>query len=599
MSESRAAVAARAPGGKLEHAVLRQGAMTSSAPSLSDRALGAYLGLAIGDALGATVEFMTAGEIAATYRLHRQIVGGGWLRLKPGRVTDDTEMSLALGGALLARGGWDLRTIAEAFAAWLRSRPRDVGSTCRRGIRRYMLHGTLCAEPAEDDAGNGAVMRNLPVVLASVGDPSACTRRSLEQAHLTHRHPLSDAAVVALARMTLALLEGRGREAGRAEADRLVGRHPEFRFTPWPGRTGGYVVDTVQSVFDTFLNTADFEECLVTVVNRGGDADTAGALAGQLAGALYGIDAIPARWLRRLDPAVNRAIRRQVEGLLALARKGVQAGRLALSVNPTATLPTVFSRCNLSPWIIASREFQEEPQPLELDGVRATERRLFERLAEIESPAERGQVFHDYLSVKFRLHEWPEHRKSARSSLRHSYVQFLLSWGADSNGRAGAVLKAWAESRFGLPASYHQGRLATDPAARERYRHDRMRGATLTVGVTMQLDLLYTFCQEELRRRHPGRRWLTLYRGTHDPEEYEYPEGTGGRGGPVVVRLNNLSSFTADREVAWEFGSSVWEVQVPREKVVFFSGLLPPHLLGGESEFLVLGGDYRVQLLGY
>jgi len=126
--------------------------MTASGPTLHDRALGAYLGLAVGDALGATVEFMTAAEIAAEHRVHRHIVGGGWLRLKPGQVTDDTQMCLALGGALLARGGWDLRAVADAFAAWMRSRPPDIGHTCRRGIRRYLLEGTLVADPADDSA---------------------------------------------------------------------------------------------------------------------------------------------------------------------------------------------------------------------------------------------------------------------------------------------------------------------------------------------------------------------------------------------------------------------------------------------------------------
>jgi ADP-ribosyl-[dinitrogen reductase] hydrolase len=293
--------------------------------SLSDRALGAYLGLAVGDALGATVEFMTAGEIAATYRVHRQIIGGGWLSLKPGKVTDDTQMSLALGGALLAHDAWNLRAIADAFVDWLRSRPMDIGHTCRRGIRRYMLDGSLSAEAAADSAGNGAAMRNLPVVLATLGDAAACNELSLEQAHLTHRHPLSDAAILSLARMTQTMLHGGSIAEGRAVADELAQRHPEFGFAPWPGRTSGYIVDTIQTVFDAFFHAANFEDCLVDVVNRGGDADTTGALAGQLAGALYGAQAIPARWLKRLDPAVSIAIRAQTEGLLALARAGLQA----------------------------------------------------------------------------------------------------------------------------------------------------------------------------------------------------------------------------------------------------------------------------------
>jgi NAD+--dinitrogen-reductase ADP-D-ribosyltransferase len=262
----------------------------------------------------------------------------------------------------------------------------------------------------------------------------------------------------------------------------------------------------------------------------------------------------------------------------------------------------LYNRCNLPPWVIGSGEFQEDPRPLEIEGVVATDRRLFTRLEQVADPVERGQVFHDYLSVKFRLHEWTEHSGLARSSLRHTYISFLHGWGADSNGHSGAVLKAWVESRFGLKATYHKGRLATDEQARERYWNDRMKGAARTVAVAMQLDLLYTFCQQELRRLHPGQRWLTLYRGTHDPEEYAVrnappTEATGRM--LSLVELNNLSSFTSDREIAWEFGSLVWQVRVPLEKIVFFSGLLPRHLLEGEGEYLVLGGAYRVKPLLY
>jgi ADP-ribosyl-[dinitrogen reductase] hydrolase len=295
--------------------------VTPSGLSLSDRALGAYLGLAVGDALGATVEFMTPGEIVATYRIHREVVGGGWLRLRPGQVTDDTQMSLALGGALLARGGWDLRAVAEAFAAWMRSRPVDIGHTCRRGIRRYLLEGSLSAPPATDSAGNGAAMRNLPVAFATLGDPEALVECSLAQAHVTHHHPLSDAATLTLGRMTQSLLRGGSIADCRRLADALAARHPEFGFAPWPGRTTGYIVDTVQTVFDAFFRATSFEGCLVDVVNRGGDADTTGALAGQLAGARYGLQAIPARWLRRVDARVNVAIRIQTAGLLALAAR--------------------------------------------------------------------------------------------------------------------------------------------------------------------------------------------------------------------------------------------------------------------------------------
>lgn len=286
-------------------------------PSLMDRALGAFLGVAIGDALGATVEFYTAGEIAAQYKVHNQIIGGGWLHLKAGRVTDDTEMALALGSALIKSEDWNLKAIADAFVQWMRHRPTDIGNTCRRGIRRYLTDGSLGAEPCEEDAGNGAAMRNIATVLFSLRNEDLLIQRSIEQAHITHNHPKSDAATSTLACMTRQLILGGDNDACYRIARDLITRHPAFRFEPWPGKTSGYIVDTVQTVFDGFFNTNNFEECLVRVVNRGGDSDTTGALAGQLAGARYGAQAIPAHWLKKLDPAIAAAIRDQTAQLLA------------------------------------------------------------------------------------------------------------------------------------------------------------------------------------------------------------------------------------------------------------------------------------------
>lgn len=273
----------------------------------------------MGDALGATVEFMTAREIAAHYKVHNQIIGGGWLRLKPGWVTDDTKMALTLGSALIASEGWNPRAIADSFVAWMRKGPIDIGDTCRRGIVRYLSTGQLCAPLSPEHAGNGAAMRNLPTVFVSLDNEDVLVHRSIEQAHITHNNPKSDAATAALARMTRRILfEGGEAPCDQIAAD-LIARHPEFRFRPWPGRTSGYIVDTLQTVFDGFFNTGSFEDCLVRVVNRGGDADTTGALAGQLAGALYGVQGIPTRWLKALDPSIAAAIYSQTSRLLGLS----------------------------------------------------------------------------------------------------------------------------------------------------------------------------------------------------------------------------------------------------------------------------------------
>ncbi|HZN47888.1 MAG TPA: ADP-ribosyl-[dinitrogen reductase] hydrolase [Ramlibacter sp.] len=292
-----------------------------------DRALGAYLGFAIGDALGATVEFMLPREIQVQFRagggVHRHIIGGGWLKLAPGQVTDDTTMSLALGEALLrgARAGlpFDPGLMAQAFADWLRGRPVDCGNTCRRGIQRFLRDGSLQGPPSEGDGGNGAAMRVLPVVLATLGDEAALQRVALAQARITHHHPMSDAATLGLGRIAQALLAGAGRARALALCEALAASCPAFRFAPYRGRASAYVGDTVPTVLHAFTSQPDFESAVLCAVNRGEDADTTGALVGMLAGAHCGARALPARWLRRLAPAVRHAVADQASALLALA----------------------------------------------------------------------------------------------------------------------------------------------------------------------------------------------------------------------------------------------------------------------------------------
>lgn len=296
---------------------------------LLDRALGAYLGLAVGDALGATVEFMTRGEIKAKYGEHNKIVGGGWLKLKPGQVTDDTAMSLALGRALIRSGGFDAKTVCEEFVGWFRTHPVDIGNTCRRGISRFIHEGTTEKPFNDGDAGNGACMRNLPVVLASLGHPASLSRWTIGQCHVTHNHPLSDAATLAIGSMVQSLLSGGGVKDCRVRANALIAKYRTFNFTPYHGVSSPYIVDTIQTVLHFYFRTDSFLSCLVEVVNQGGDADTTGAIAGVLAGATYGASQIPAEWLRKLDPTVVTEIRSQVSALLALS-EGIRAPIAAL-----------------------------------------------------------------------------------------------------------------------------------------------------------------------------------------------------------------------------------------------------------------------------
>ena len=304
--------------------MLSTGASTSPA-ALADvrgRAYATLLGSALGDALGATVEFCTPSEIRAQYGVLRKIVGGGWLKLKPGEVTDDTQMSLCVARSLAAVG-WSPADIAERFAAWFKGWPIDVGNTCRRGIARYINHGTVAGPFNEGDAGNGAAMRVAPVALATLADGCLLECRAVEQGRITHNHPLSDAACVLIGRLIHMGCTGQSLERLRGEIEDTIVRFPSFRFSPYRGLATAYVVDTMQTVLHHFLSTHSFEECLVATVNQGGDADTTGAIAGAIAGAFYGPAQLPEHWVRKLAPTLVKEIQELSGHLVARSPLGL------------------------------------------------------------------------------------------------------------------------------------------------------------------------------------------------------------------------------------------------------------------------------------
>ena len=284
------------------------------------RAEAAYLGLALGDALGATVEFLTPREISYQYGVHREIRGGGWLGVKPGQVTDDTTMSLALGNAIVADGGKvNALSCARAFDAWMHGKPVDIGNTVRRNLLAFRRSGNPVAVASEHDAGNGAAMRVLPVALATLALDEPEVRLAVRaQAHVTHHNPVSDAACEFIALAVQDFLRGEPlRSVYRRRIQPLITEYPEFAFRRRRRENpSGWIVETMQTVFQSLLETGDFESCLVEVTNRGGDADTTGAIAGMLAAALYGPESIPVRWRKALDPKIRDACRAQARELV-------------------------------------------------------------------------------------------------------------------------------------------------------------------------------------------------------------------------------------------------------------------------------------------
>lgn len=222
---------------------------------------------------------------------------------------------------------------------------------------------------------------------------------------------------------------------------------------------------------------------------------------------------------------------------------------------------------------------------------------MFAGLEKIEDPELRGSRFHDFMDVTFQLHQWErEATRSSQKSLKNSYLRFLRGWLFDSNSVEGAVLKGWVESRLGLVPTFHK-QIINGIQTEDYYLYqlDRMKGASRTSAILSQLDLLYEYVQYELRRQKPEEKYLTLFRGVYDFEEHVILARFGKN--RYRMRLNNLNSFTGDFERAWEFGTRVLRVNVPLTKIFFLCGILPKSLFKGEDEFLVIGGEYDLEVL--
>jgi ADP-ribosyl-[dinitrogen reductase] hydrolase len=231
-------------------------------------------------------------------------------------------MSLALGASILAQGKVDILAAAQAFDAWMRAKPVDIGNTVRRNLLQFRKTGNPEAPYSDHDAGNGAAMRLLPVALATLGQAEEVVRAaSRAQAHVTHHCALSDAACECLVFMVQDALRGMDKNhLLHTYAHPLAALYPEFKFRAvrQQSNPSGYIVDTMQAVFQSFFDTDNFRDCLIDVTNRGGDADTTGAIAGMLAGALYGLEEIPDDWLKTLNADIGHACATQAQALLAI-----------------------------------------------------------------------------------------------------------------------------------------------------------------------------------------------------------------------------------------------------------------------------------------
>ncbi len=251
------------------------------------------------------------------------------------------------------------------------------------------------------------------------------------------------------------------------------------------------------------------------------------------------------------------------------------------------------------PGFFGSADFNDRPSAVHIAGVREINATLFRLLSRAGDIAEAAAMFSAYVAAMFDLEDGPRPAKPAadtgepRRYRRSSYLRLLRGWAYDSNSPEGAVLKGWVESRFGLFPTYHREPLERfDGLAWSRYLEQKMGSRFHGNAIFSQIDLLYEFAQWALERFFAGQNGRQLYRGVGDFAEHPIVERIDKR--RVILRLNNLISFTAERDMAGWFGDCILDTWVPNAKILFFNELLPRHPLKGEGEVLVIGGDYRV-----
>ncbi len=284
--------------------------------TLQSRYTGTLLGLAAGDALGGAVEFSPRAALARSFPHGvREIVGGGPHGLRKGEVTDDTAMALAIARACTPEG-IDLDGVAANFVDWYRSDPKDIGITTSRALAKLdagvpwrEVGERLTDETPGKLAGNGAVMRCAPIALRFRHDREMLRQVSIDVARMTHPDPMATWGSVALNQGIVHLLDGGSLEevaaaavAGVDHADVVAVIRDAAGRAYDEVRSGGFVLETLGAAFWAIAHRDSAEEAIVAAVSMGDDTDTTGAVAGALAGAHYGVEALPERWRSVLEP---------------------------------------------------------------------------------------------------------------------------------------------------------------------------------------------------------------------------------------------------------------------------------------------------------
>jgi len=307
--------------------------------NLKNTIKGALYGVAVGDALGAPLEFMSAEQIANRYGEVTDMIGGGWLNVEPGEITDDTQMTLTVAEGIAEEPENPIEAIGERFIAWARSGPKDIGGTCSRSIygaaREGVKRPTEAAwfNASKDTAkangrrsgGNGALMRTVYPGLYYQGRLMA-VETAAAIAQMTHWDEESNEACEIYTDMIYLITEAVNKHGDAADKAQIVKEtlhgtryeiYPDAKETEELNPTG-YVVDSMKcAMAAAFWNVESFERAVIDAANMGGDADTIAAITGGIAGAYYGYEAIPKRWIETLDPETRAQLDILTEAALA------------------------------------------------------------------------------------------------------------------------------------------------------------------------------------------------------------------------------------------------------------------------------------------
>ena len=276
-----------------------------------NKSQGSLLGLAIGDAVGTTAEFKPRGTCSPV----TDMVGGGVFGLKKGQWTDDTSLALCLADSLIACNGFDPKDQMARYLRWYKQGENsvtgecfDIGMATANALRSFQSTSNAYAGSTHElSSGNGSLMRLAPVPIFYHDDLQKCVYYSHESSKTTHGSPDCLSACAYFGEVLYHALNG------ATDKDKLLTPTSNYAFSPKVQAVingsfktkirdeifgTGYVVDSLEASLWAFYHTDNFKEAILQVVNLGDDADTTGAITGQIAGAYYGLDGIPSDWVR-------------------------------------------------------------------------------------------------------------------------------------------------------------------------------------------------------------------------------------------------------------------------------------------------------------